>query len=383
MPVRTECPACGHQFVLDAAKAGRSARCPACDSVVTAGGSGFTSGAPVQSQRPLPEAIPEPPPRPRRRRRESSGGGVAALVLGIIALVLGVPAIAVSWVPFLCIGSLIAAGIGLLLGIMGVAVAMMRREGGLGVSIAGGVVNLLAVLLALVMTAISGVIVASAEEETDSMAAIQATPAGPRPNPQLAAGQGDWGRRFDPDRDCTFNVQGGALTIDVPPTPHDLSIELGRTNAPRMLREVDGDFSIQVKVCGDIRPMAAGSIPGRLSYQAGGILLWIDERNYVRLERAALNRNGNIVTYAAYESRANGLPGPSHSLNISDQDTSLRLERRGDQLRAFVSSDGGPWRPQQNIDMDLPARVQIGVAAVNAAQQQLQVRFEGLQVEKK
>jgi regulation of enolase protein 1 (concanavalin A-like superfamily) len=303
-------------------------------------------------------------------------------VLGIIALVLGVPAIAVSWVPFLCIGSLIAAGIGLLLGIMGVVVAMMRREGGLGVSIAGGVVNLLAVLMALVMTAISGAIIASAEEDTNSTTG-QATPAGVRPNPQLAAGQGDWGRRFDPDRDCTFNPQGGALTIQVPPTPHDLSIELGRTNAPRMLREVEGDFSIQVKVCGDIRPMAAGSIPGRLSYQAGGILLWIDERNYVRLERAALNRSGNIVTYAAYESRANGLPGPSRSLTIPDQETSLRLERRGDQLRGFVSSDGGPWRPQQDIDMDLPAKVQIGVAAVNAAQQQLQVRFEGLQVEKK
>jgi regulation of enolase protein 1 (concanavalin A-like superfamily) len=350
--------------------------------VVTAGASGFTRDAPTQSRRPLPEAIPEPSPPPRRRRREPSGGGVAALVLGIIALVLGVPAIAVSWVPFLCIGSLIAAGIGLLLGIMGVVVAMMRREGGLGVSIAGGVVNLLAVLMALVMTAISGAIIASAEEDTNSTTG-QATPAGVRPNPQLAAGQGDWGRRFDPDRDCTFNPQGGALTIQVPPTPHDLSIELGRTNAPRMLREVEGDFSIQVKVCGDIRPMAAGSIPGRLSYQAGGILLWIDERNYVRLERAALNRSGNIVTYAAYESRANGLPGPSRSLTIPDQETSLRLERRGDQLRGFVSSDGGPWRPQQDIDMDLPAKVQIGVAAVNAAQQQLQVRFEGLQVEKK
>jgi serine/threonine protein kinase/regulation of enolase protein 1 (concanavalin A-like superfamily) len=199
--------------------------------------------------------------------------------------------------------------------------------------------------------------------------------------PPPDAGLADWGRRFDPDGDCTFNVQGGALTIDVPPTPHDLSIERGRTNAPRVLREVDGDFRLQVKVCGDIQPMAAGSVPGRLSCQAGGILLWSDERNYVRLERAVLNWNGKITTYSAFESRAKGRPRAAYQLGIPDEDTHLRLERRGNQLRAFVSADGEVWRSLQKIDIDLPAKVQVGVAAVNAPQQPLQVRFEELQMD--
>ena len=218
----------------------------------------------------------------------------------------------------------------------------------------------------------------------------QATPAEPRPDLPVPGGDrppppdarpADWGRRFDPDGDCTFKVQGGALTIDVPPTPHDLSIERARTNAPRMLREVDGDFRLQVKVCGDIQPMAAGSVPGRLSFQAGGILLWSDEGNYVRFERAAFNRDGKITTYAAFESRINGRAGGAPALDIPDKDAYLRLERRGNQLRAFVSTDGESWRLQQNIDIDLPPKVQVGVVAINAAQQPLQVRFEELQMD--
>lgn len=199
----------------------------------------------------------------------------------------------------------------------------------------------------------------------------------PPPDAPLA----DWGRRFDPDGDCTFNVQGGALTIDVPPTPHDLSIERVRTNAPRVLREVDGDFRLQVKVCGELRPLAAGSIPGRLSFQAGGILLWSDERNYVRFERAAFNQNGKITTYVAFEARVDGRPRAGQTLSIPDRDTHLRLERRGKQLRAFVSADGKLWRSQQNTDIDLPPKVQVGIAVINAAQQPLRVRFEEFHID--
>ncbi|HEY7310382.1 MAG TPA: protein kinase [Gemmataceae bacterium] len=227
-----------------------------------------------------------------------------------------------------------------------------------------------------------------AKVEDPSAPPAQAPPAEPRPDlpipgdrPPPNARSRDWGRRFDPDGDCTFNIQGGALTVNVPPMPHDLSIERGQNNAPRVLREVDGDFRLQVKVCGDIQPKAAGSVPGRLSCQAGGILLWSDERNYVRFERAALNRNGKITTYAAFESRANGRPSAAYQLGIPDQDTHLRLERHGNQLRAFVSADGELWRSLQNIGIDLPPKVQVGVAAVNAAQQPLQVRFEELRID--
>ena len=51
-----------------------------------------------------------------------------------------------------------------------------------------------------------------------------------------------WGRPVDPDGDCAFNVDNDGMTIRVPGTPHDLSIELNRMNAPRVLQDVDGRF---------------------------------------------------------------------------------------------------------------------------------------------
>jgi serine/threonine protein kinase/regulation of enolase protein 1 (concanavalin A-like superfamily) len=206
-------------------------------------------------------------------------------------------------------------------------------------------------------------------------AKVEAPPA--PPDAQLA----DWGRRFDPDGDCTFKVQDGALTIDVPPTPHDLSIETGQTNAPRVLREVDGDFRLQVKVCGDMQPMVAGSVPGRTAYQAGGILLSSDERNYVRLERAAFNQDGKITPCLVFQSRFKGRRGLTHMAGIPAKDTYLRLERRGNRLRAFVSADGRLWHPLPNIDIDLSPKVQVGIAVINTTQQLLQVRFKGLQMD--
>jgi type 1 fimbria pilin len=57
-----------------------------------------------------------------------------------------------------------------------------------------------------------------------------------------------WGDVVDPSKDCEFKPDGNRLTIVVPGTKHDLSIETGDITAPRVLREIEGDFIAQVKV---------------------------------------------------------------------------------------------------------------------------------------
>jgi hypothetical protein len=253
---------------------------------------------------------------------------MAGLTLGIIALVLGVPALVVSWVPMFCLVGLITAGIGLLAGTIGIALAVMQKGEGLGVSIVGGAVNLLALSVALLMTFVSGALIANLDKtpksgggkatETSHPAAgpdaKDVPPAGSQPEEGGARLPG-WGQKVDPDNDCTFEVQGAGLDVTVPPTPHDLSVELARTNAPRVLQEVVGDFTLRVKVCGVLRPTAPGSVEGRLPYQAAGVLVWSNEDNYLRLERAGLNRNGNLSSYVAFELRTNGLQGARRILS--------------------------------------------------------------------
>jgi RNA polymerase sigma factor (sigma-70 family) len=186
-----------------------------------------------------------------------------------------------------------------------------------------------------------------------------------------------WGQPFNPDGDCAITPEADGLVLRLPRTPHDLCAEAGRVNAPRVLQEVDGDFSAQVKVCGALRPTA---VPGGVAYQAGGLLLWADNRNYVRLERAALNRDGAVHPLAAFEARARGERAGARACDVTQQDAWLRLERRGNRLLGSVSADGRQWTSLEPLEVDFPAKLRVGVAAVNTARQPLSVRFEELQV---
>jgi regulation of enolase protein 1 (concanavalin A-like superfamily) len=70
----------------------------------------------------------------------------------------------------------------------------------------------------------------------------------------------------------------------------------------------------------------------------------------------------------------------AQSSPLPEQDAWLRLERRGNQLFGSVSADGRRWTALRPIDVVLPARVWVGVALVNAAQEPLTVRFEEFQI---
>src|SRR4051812_586702 len=72
-----------------------------------------------------------------------------------------------------------------------------------------------------------------------------------------------WGTAIDPDGDCKFSVEKGRVAIAIPGTVHALSAERGQVNAPRVLREVEGDFIAQVKVSGVSPPRSSSLVPAR------------------------------------------------------------------------------------------------------------------------
>src|SRR5262249_36323812 len=84
-------------------------------------------------------------------------------------------------------------------------------------------------------------------------------PPAPPPAPHLTLR--DWGSAVDPDGDCTFTIKPNALTIAVPGSDHVLGVERGRMNAPRVLREITGDFIAQVRVAGDFPAGARTLVP--------------------------------------------------------------------------------------------------------------------------
>ena len=102
-----------------------------------------------------------------------------------------------------------------------------------------------------------------------------------------------WGEATDPDGDCKATFDGGKLTIWIPGVYHDFWAEKdkGKVNAPRVLQDVDGDFSVQVKVTGPIKPEKGTMIPKLASggpFQAGSLLIWQDRDNFIRLDRCCV-----------------------------------------------------------------------------------------------
>jgi regulation of enolase protein 1 (concanavalin A-like superfamily) len=186
------------------------------------------------------------------------------------------------------------------------------------------------------------------------------------PAPKDVPFETGWDEPVDPDGDCKFVREKGALTIEVPGKDHDLGVERGLMNSPRLLRDVEGDFTAQVKVGGDFRPTTASTTNQRIPFVGAGLVLMAGDKTYVRLERATLYKAKEFKSYANWELREDGKwvqAGREAVLPLEDKATYLRLERKGDRILASVSQDGDKWSELPALDVKLPAKLKVGVSA--------------------
>jgi TonB family protein len=89
-----------------------------------------------------------------------------------------------------------------------------------------------------------------------------------------------WGFFIDPSGECAVEARADRVDIGIPAGTYDLSSELGRVTAPRVMRLVTGDLTAQVTVDELPLPIAAPGGPASLPFRGGGLLLWLDRRNY-------------------------------------------------------------------------------------------------------
>ncbi len=187
----------------------------------------------------------------------------------------------------------------------------------------------------------------------------------------------DWGLAIDTDGDCKFVPDGKkSLSIEVPGTWHDLNPHVNKLNSPRVVQTVEGDFSITVKVCGDFKPGGKPQNPMSVPSNGGGIVVWNNSDNFIRLERFALSRKGKVTPLVVFLEREAGYQGAEHNEASPGGDCYLRMERKGSRITGSISPDGTKWKQLKPIDTLWPSQLKVGLTVANSNSEPLTVRFE-------
>jgi regulation of enolase protein 1 (concanavalin A-like superfamily) len=118
--------------------------------------------------------------------------------------------------------------------------------------------------------------------------------------------------------------------------------------------------------------------PKSVPYNGGGLLAWLDEGNYIRLERGAMYRTDRILGLLAFESQERGTRAAVHNKGGLDprHDLWLRLERHGKIISGFQSLDGRAWDELEPMEIEWPPRLKVGLDAVNSCGNPMTVRFQ-------
>jgi regulation of enolase protein 1 (concanavalin A-like superfamily) len=196
--------------------------------------------------------------------------------------------------------------------------------------------------------------------------------------PEVQTIQG-WGIAADPDGDCRFldsTPKDGKLAIAIPGTYHDFFPVKGKVNGPRVLQNVEGDFVVEVRVAAGITPDKGTELPGKdLSFRAGTLLLWQDSGNFIRLDRAGMIKQGKAVAFVYYHVFQKGQRTLETGPVCKEEATLLRIERKGNKILAsWKQGRTSKKLPEQTLE--LPAKVQVGVGAINSSTQPLRVEFD-------
>ncbi|MCA9122204.1 MAG: SEL1-like repeat protein [Planctomycetaceae bacterium] len=194
----------------------------------------------------------------------------------------------------------------------------------------------------------------------------------------------DWGTFHDPDGDCAIIRGAHRMTIKVPPGRHDLYFDnedpSERNNAPRVVREVTGDFLAQVKVTADWSLRTP--LPNEQNTFAAGLAIVASPQHYVRHERI-LFRHRQLGTASTFVPSIYDVDGRRRtSLEVATPDyfqgpsTWFRVRRTGQLVYTYISHDGQQWKPAREIITELPEKVQVGIHAINASGSEFTVDFE-------
>ena len=170
-----QCENCGKKIRVKDELAGRTGKCAGCGLKISIPNAIIESPlndslTPLAIAKPKSLA-PTPPPLIHTQPSPTSNPGVAVQVnvdsspmadgLGISSLIIGILSFLVCWIPLINFGM---GGLGLLLGIAGIVMAVQRKGQGVGYSIAGTAVSTISFLLGILYLTVFASILSTPEK---------------------------------------------------------------------------------------------------------------------------------------------------------------------------------------------------------------------------
>ncbi|MBC8869241.1 MAG: DUF1349 domain-containing protein [Planctomycetes bacterium] len=169
------------------------------------------------------------------------------------------------------------------------------------------------------------------------------------------------------------------MSFTVPGTYHDLAPADGYDNmdAPRVLQDAQGDFILQVRArrFEQPEPNTGANAENPRSYVSSGLLVWQDRGNFIRFQRAASADSGFVGTFGQLISGGDMIGGSR--IELADQDTYLRVERKAGKFNLAQSRDGKTWMTvqTQGKELTLQDKVKVGVFVINGTNRQITHEF--------
>jgi regulation of enolase protein 1 (concanavalin A-like superfamily) len=175
-----------------------------------------------------------------------------------------------------------------------------------------------------------------------------------------------YGTPHDPDKGAQFKPSGASLQIVVSKDQRLIRASSGTFNAPRVWRDVKGDFTATVRVSFLVRAeIPAKHNKERAAHAGGGLIVWVDANNYLmvtRDEQAVGDKPGERFRS---EARVLGRIGGDVEYPATNRSGSLRVQRKGKQLDTSYSTDGQKWTALGSLAPTWADEVKVGVVAEN------------------
>jgi regulation of enolase protein 1 (concanavalin A-like superfamily) len=177
-----------------------------------------------------------------------------------------------------------------------------------------------------------------------------------------------WDKPVDPVGDCKFKRDGDVLTIEVPGGEHHIGGNLSLGNCPRMLRTVQGNYLVQLRVSplGKVGP----------SDLEAGLVLLLDDEEFIQVllipfKRRRSEKAGVYVgTLLSYEREL------KRGSLFYQNEAYLRLERAGDLVHISISENGKKWVEIRSEKIALPSRLKVGLFASSTSEAPFKARFD-------